>query len=206
MSTKRKSLRDFDDDAMAAPIAAPAPAAPAAAVEKAPQPPKKAPQSPQAARPAPKPAAVTNNTEVRTATTTRAGIYFHPATFNDAKSAYLADLDNTGPDAADSIARWIAGALDVFAAGTTQERAQIAESLPAEARGEGSGFTRSFELPDATIAARDVAITEDRRNGRTSSRSSFATEAIRHAIEQARARNGGVLPPAPDRLPNKPVR
>ena len=205
MSTKRKSLRDFDDDAMVAPIAAPAPAAPAAAVEKAPQPPKKAPKSPQAARPAPKPAAATT-TEVRTATTTRAGIYFHPATFNDAKSAYLADLDNTGPDAADSIARWIAGALDVYAAGTPQERAQIAESLPAEARGEGSGFTRSFELPDDTIAARDLAITEDRRNGRTSSRSSFATEAIRHAIEQARARNGGVLPPAPDRLPNKPVR
>ena len=204
MSTKRKSLRDFDDDAMAAPIAAPAPAAPAAAVEKAPQPPKKAPQSPQAARPTPKPAAAA--AEARTATTTRTGIYFHPATFNDAKSAYLADLDNTGPDAADSIARWIAGALDVFAAGTTQERAQIAESLPAEARGEGSGFTRSFELPDDTIAARDLAITEDRRNGRTSSRSSFATEAIRHAIEQARARNGGVLPPAPDRLPNKPVR
>lgn len=201
MSTQRKSLRDFDDDAMAAPIATPT--SPPPAPTKAPQEPRKAPRSPRATQPAPKAAPAA--TEARTATTTRTGIYFHPATFNDAKSAYLADLDNTGPDAADSIARWIAGALDIYAAGNTQERAQIAESLPEETR-EGSGFTRSFELPDDTISARDAAITEDRRNGRTSSRSSFATEAIRHAIEQARARNGGVLPPAPDRLPNKPVR
>lgn len=198
MSTKRKSLRDFDDDAMAAPIATPTPPAPdpAPVVEKAPQTPRKAPRG---ARTPPASAA-------RTASTTRTGIYFHPATFNDAKSAYLADLDTVGPDAADSIARWIAGALDQFAAGTTADRAQIAEGLPEEVRAEGSGFTRSFELPDATIAARDAAIATDRRGGRTSSRSSFATEAIRHAIEQARARNGGVLPPAPDRLPNKPVR
>lgn len=204
MSTKRKSLRDFDDDAMAAPIASPAPATPAPVVAKAPQTPRKAPRSPRAAQATPKPS--TEPTEARTATTTRTGIYFHPATFSDAKSAYLADLDNIGPAAADSIARWIAGALDVYAAGDTQDRAQIAEGLPPEVRAEGSGFTRSFDLPDDTIAARDAAITTDRRNGRTSSRSSFASEAIRYAIEQARARNGGVLPPAPDRLPNKPVR
>ncbi len=202
MTTKRRSLRDFDDDAMAEPIVTtnltPDPEPPVA-----PPRPETAPRSPRATKPAPKARPAT--TPVPSASMTRTGIYFRPSTFDDAKSAYLIDLDRH-PDAPDSIARWIAGALDQHAARTSEDRARIAADLPPEPPAEGSGFTRSFDLPDAVIAARDAAIAHDRRAGRTSSRSSFSTEAIRNAIEHARQANGGVLPTPPARLPNKPVR
>lgn len=203
MTTKRRSLRDFDDDAMAAePIVTPTLTSDPAP-QTAPTRPETAPRSPRATKPTPKARPAT--TPAHSASMTRTGIYFRPSTFDDAKSAYLIDLDRR-PEAPDSIARWIAGALDQHAARTSEDRARIAGELPPEPPAEGSGFTRSFDLPDSTIAARDAAIAHDRRAGRTSSRSSFSTEAIRNAIEHARQANGGVLPPPPARLPNKPVR
>lgn len=78
-------------------------------------------------------------------------------------------------------------------------------ALPEEVR-NGSGITRAFLLPDTAIAAMNVAIKTDRTNGRAVSRSEFIGRAVRDAIERARERAGGVLPPAPARLPNKPVR
>lgn len=192
---RRKSLRDFDDQAIAVADPQAGPTAKPEVAEGVPP----ASLKQQAARVAPR-----SPVHVRGASeTTRSGIYFRPQTFEDARSAYLVDLDQ--PDAPDSIARWIDRSLRIHAARSIRDRAQLADSLPPEGQ-EGSGFSRSFELSDDTIAARDAAIAADRRAGRATSRSQFASEAIRHAIEQARTRNGGVLPPAPTRLPNKPVR
>ncbi len=109
------------------------------------------------------------------------------------------------PDSADSFARWISATLAAHAALTPKRRATAADRLPEEPR-TGSGFTRSFELDDSTVQAMEGAITEDRRAHRFVTRSQFGNEAVRVAIEAAKARAGGVLPPAPARLPNRPVR
>lgn len=199
----RRTLRDFDEEAIAQPEdavvddaaaddepAAPPPAASTSRATRA----KRAPVTTARAKP-----------EIRkTSETTRTGLYFHPATFEAAKSAYLVDFDAL-PDSADSFARWISAALAAHAAMTPADRATAADELPGEPR-SGSGFTRSFELDDNTIQAMESAITEDRRSHRFVTRSQFGNEAVRVAIEAAKTRTGGVLPPAPARLPNRPVR
>lgn len=205
MATRsRRSLRDFDDEAISAPdpITTPTPAAPRLLVDTpAPMTQKRPAQAQHKARaPKARPAA----TAVHGSTTTRTGIYLHPETFATAKSAYLVDFDAL-PEAPDSFSRWIAAAIDEHAQGNTDTRTAAVESLPEETR-TGSGATRSFELPDATIAAMNEAIVDDRDHGRFVSRSEFAGHAIRSAVERARARAGGVLPTPPARLPNKPVR
>ena len=134
----------------------------------------------------------------------RVAIYMHRGLFDDAKSAYLVDLDQ--PAGPDSFARWVNGVIDEHAARTPEQRAAIAAGLP-EYEPVGSGLARSFEMSLTTIQARDSAITEDRQAGRPAvSRSEFSVEAIRHRVEVAKQLAGGTLPPAPKRLPNKPVR
>ena len=135
----------------------------------------------------------------------RVGLYFQPETFNLARSAYMADLDTLGAAAEDSFARWIARSMMEFAGQSTSARQQIVAQLDPVVS-HGAGFTRSVFLPKAVLDARDVAIATDRRSGGHAwSRSGFSTDAIRHSIQQAAARNGGELPPPPSRLPNKPV-
>lgn len=137
--------------------------------------------------------------------TARLGVYWHPVTFAAAKSAYLADLDNS-PGSPDSVARWIDRAIAAHAALAPARRAAAAEGLPAEDRDDRPAASRSFTVAAATMAAMQAAILDDRKHGRTLNRSEFATQAVRIATETARHRNGGTLPPAPARLPNKPVR
>lgn len=180
---QRRTLRDFDEEAIIQPE--------------------------DAINPSEQPAATSPATRSKPAVravsaTTRTGLYFHPATFEAAKSAYLVDFDAL-PAPADSFARWISAALAAHAALTPAQRATATATLPEEPR-SGSGFTRSFELDDTTVHAMETAITEERRVHRFLTRSQFGNEAVRVAIESARARAGGVLPPAPARLPNKPVR
>ena len=79
--------------------------------------------------------------------------------------------------------------------------AKLAAGLQAESPGDG--VNRSFTLPADTLDRMHQAIAADRRAGRVTSRSQFASEAIRRATTEARMRAGGVLPPAPARLPNK---
>lgn len=192
----RRSLRDFDQEAIAQPDDTAEPASEAA----------KEPAEVEAVQPAaPRARPAKTATAVRSTTaTTRTGLYFHPATFEAAKSAYLVDFDAL-PDSPDSFARWVSAALGVHVDLTPEQRAAAAAGLPEEPRA-GSGFTRSFELDDSTVQAMETAITEDRRAHRYVTRSQFSNEAVRVAIEAAKARAGGVLPPAPARLPNRPVR
>jgi hypothetical protein len=142
--------------------------------------------------------------QVLPAGTARLGLYLRQATLEGAKSAYVADLDSlTNPPT--SFARWIATALDTHAGRTPADRAKLAEAHPDPEEGK-RGVNRAFILPVDTIATMEETTGIDRRAGRMQSVSQLAAEALRIAIEEARVRNGGSLPIAPRRLPNKPTR
>lgn len=134
-------------------------------------------------------------------------VYWAPAVWELARSAYIADLD-TRPDGPDSFTAWLAEALDRHAARTPRTRARLAAAHPAEAGEDRErGFQRAHPLPPATIAAFEDAIVADRtQTGRVLARSGFIREAVLDAVDQARTRTGGDLPPAPARLPTRPVR
>jgi hypothetical protein len=142
--------------------------------------------------------------QVLPAGTARLGLYLRQATLERAKSAYVADLDTlTNPPT--SFARWIATALDTHAGRTPADRAKLAEAHPDPEEGK-RGVNRAFILPVDTITTMEKTTGIDRRAGRMQSVSQLAAEALRIAIEESRVRNGGSLPIAPKRLPNKPTR
>ncbi len=199
MPRARRSLRDRDQDAITAaeaeePDNAPPeaqPAEPAAHLE--PQPPKSPPTKSRPAQP-----------QVRTEAMTKTGLYFQEQVFQDAKSAYLVDLDSQA-DPATSFARWVGEVLDRHNRLTSERRAQVAKTLGEEQK-DGSGFSRSFQIPASTVTDMETAIKQDRKIERYLSASQYAMEAIRAAIADARRRNGGNLPTPPARLPTGPRR
>lgn len=150
---------------------------------------------------APKPAPTRKAATAAIGETARLGIYLTPAEFDDAKAAYLADWTNGGE--ADSFARWIAAAIDAYAARTPKQRATAQPRGRAEER---TGSTRSFAIPVDTMSRMRAAISADQQAGRWPSDSAWCGEAIARAVEQARSRNGGTLPTPPPRLPNRLVR
>lgn len=177
-------------------------------------------QAPAAAEPAaaqtpptdPRPASTQPRTPRKTATTKqqrwevpegmmRLGIYMHAPLYNDAKSAYVASQD-LDVDPARTIAEWIGNAIDKYNRLSAGDRAKIAQTLDPEER-TGSANNRTFVVSGEIIREAQEAIAAGRREtNRVQSRSEYATEAIRWAIEQTRTSNGGQLPPAPARLPN----
>lgn len=136
--------------------------------------------------------------------TVRVGFYLQAPTLNEAKSAYLIDLD-TAATTPGNFAIWIAQVIAGHAALTPEQRAARAHALPPQTT-TGEGVNRPYAIDEAVIEAMNTAITADRAAGRFLSRSEFVTEAIRLATESARNRAGGTLPPPPRRLPNNPVR
>ncbi|WP_402377960.1 hypothetical protein [Isoptericola rhizosphaerae] len=134
----------------------------------------------------------------------RLGTYWQKETFNEARAAYVVDLDSLS-DPPVGFARWVEAAIRAHTARTPSERADVAASLGEEYR-SGSGVQRSILLAEATIADAEHAVVDDRRAGRVQSLSQFVTEAARHAIADTRARYGRELPPPPPRLPTRPSR
>ena len=134
------------------------------------------------------------------APTARIGLYLTTATFNEARSAYLADWQNGGE--ADTFVRWIAAAMEAHAARSSSER--IALARPVSVRGQGD--TRSFTVPAATVRRMRAAIAEDNAAGHWPSESAWCVDAINVQIAAARLRSGGDLPVPPTRLPNRLVR
>lgn len=133
--------------------------------------------------------------------TARLGIYLTPEEFDDAKAGYLADWTNGGT--CDTFGKWIAAAIDTYAARSPEQRA----GAPARGRAEErTGSTRSFVIPSSTVARMREAISADHRAGRWPSDSAWCAEAIAAAVDQAREQNGGTLPTPPPRLPNRLVR
>ena len=191
----RRSLRDRNRAAIALdPDATETPAEP---TNTAPDKAQRVPEpKAQAAAPKPRPAAAAASS------TGRLGIYLTPEEFDDAKAAYLADWTTGGE--ADTFARWIAAALDRYAARTPKQRA--AHAQPRGRADERTGSTRSFSIPVDTLARMRAAITADQQAGRWPSDSAWCGEAIARAVDRAREQNGGTLPTPPPRLPNRLVR
>lgn len=132
--------------------------------------------------------------------TARPGIYFHEEEFMAAKSAFLADWRGGGT--ADKFPTWIATALDAHASRTPSARAQLVRN----ATHAGRGFTRSFDIPGEVEDRMNDAIKKDNDADRWPTLSAWAGDAIAAAVERAKARAGGSLPPAPPRLPNRLTR
>lgn len=196
MTTARRSLRDRNSAAIALDPPEIQPAAQPGSSVKAAEAQKGRPRSSSSPAKGRPPAARTAGT------TARLGIYLTPAEFDAAKAAYLADWTHGG--AADTFARWIAAAIDTYAARTPRQRAAGAE--PRGRADERTGSTRSFAIPTDTVARMRTAITADQQAGRWPSDSAWCAEAIRSAVDAARTENGGVLPTPPPRLPNRLVR
>ncbi len=137
---------------------------------------------------------------------TRMGTYWQHGTFQEAKSAYMVDLD-LSPEAPNVFAEWIGRTIEHHARHSPERRAKIAAALPDEPR-EGVGVSRSFELYDTTIAEMDSALVEDRRAlSLMGNRTGFVSAAVRAAIADVKKRSGlKTLPPAPARLPKNPPR
>lgn len=140
------------------------------------------------------------------------GIYWFRASWDRARSGYVADLD-TDPDAPGALIRWLHRAIAEHAQRTPAERGAVAEQaskLPGEAGGptaRAGGFKRTLVLEATTVNALEDAILTDRRElGRVVSRSEFVRHAALAGADQAEQRLGRRLPPAPLRLPNRPVR
>lgn len=133
--------------------------------------------------------------------TVRVGMYLAPEEFSAARAAYLADWNNGGE--ADTFARWVAAAIDSYAARSPKQRSG---ATPRGRGDERTGVTRSFNIPTETVARMRTAITADREAGRWPSDSAWCGEAIAYSVDLARGRNGGTLPTPPARLPNRLVR
>ena len=196
----RRSIRDRNSAAIAPeliePVDVPAeqpPAVPTAApAEVAPT--AEASSKRQPATPKKKQASAPGDTD-------RLGIYLTPTEFDDARAAYLADWSNGGE--ADTFGKWIAAAIEAYAARTPDQRATAQPRVRADER---TGSTRSFAIPTDTVAQLRAAITADQRAGRWPSDSAWCGEAIARAVESARQANGGSLPIPPARLPNRLAR
>lgn len=192
MPPKRRTLADFDKAAIAAPEpeATPTPSPVPAPVPASAPAKRSTPPRPVQATTAPDAAA-------------RVGLWFRPATFQDAKSAFLVSVDQA-PIEVDNFTAWIGHVLSVYANKAPAARAKLAAALPAEEAAGGVG--RTFELPPAVVEAVNDAVVLDRQEaGRVLSVSAWAVEAVRVAIEDAR-RRVGTLPPPPARLPRRVAR
>lgn len=132
------------------------------------------------------------------------GVYWERAVLDRARSAYVADLASD-PDCPVSFERWLNRAVEQHAGRTPPQRAELAEiSLEPDPRRKVS---KGHRLELHVIEAMEDAIVADRQElGRALSRSGFVHEAVLAAAEDARRRFGRALPPAPARLPNRPVR
>lgn len=159
------------------------------------------PQAPAATAPQRKPAARPPAATL-TGERGRIGIYLTADQFADAKSAFLGDWQAGGD--ADALTAWIAGVIETHAQRSPAERAALGREPKRSSTTVGG--TRSFVLPMSTIDAMRDAQADDQAAGRFVSDSHWCGEAISVAVDDARERAGGQLPPAPARLPSKLVR
>lgn len=131
------------------------------------------------------------------------GVYWPRATWDLARSAYVADLDSD-PDSPNAFVGWLARVIERHIARTPAVRAKIAGQFPATAEGRGS--SKGHRVGRTMINALETAIVDDRHYGRIVSRSAFVLEAVHAAAEEACTRLGRPLPPPPAKLTNSPPR
>lgn len=134
----------------------------------------------------------------------RIGIYMHKPIFDDAKSAYVLSQRHRGtPEWSRTFAEWVDRQIESHNARTPGQRAAVAEQLGEDTRRTSQATSnRMFLISTQTLEAAQEAMSADLATGRAISRSAYIVEAIRDGIKKERDANGGVLPPAPVRLPN----
>lgn len=185
MPPKRATLRDRNAAAIAA---TPTPLTP---LQPAVTTPEASVEAPQADGP-PKPAAVTDRAVL--------SVTVRPEDLEDAKAAYMADWLREGRY--DGFPKWLGAAIRRHAELTPTQRAQIESERPAKATSRG--LKRAFQMEPAVVDELRASIRRDLEvSGRYSSEADWVGDAMRQAIAEARANAGGVLPPAPRRLPNR---
>ena len=133
------------------------------------------------------------------------GTYWDPATWNQARSAYLSDFDRD-PECPVAFVGWLHRALEVHARLSPAAREEMGIELPGRRR-DGQGISRTYPVQVSVLTQVDEAIVDDRRTlDRVLSRSGFVHEAVVTAIAAARERRGSELPPPPAKLPTRPRR
>ena len=134
------------------------------------------------------------------------GAWWDPQMWALARAAYVWDLDHH-PQAPAGFNNWLHWVLQAHVDRGPQGRAQLGvaprEQIPATV-----GLNRHHPLAVELREALEREIVADRAAGRLHSRSSWIHEAVAVAVDDARQRAGGQLPPVPDgqRLPNVPVK
>ncbi|MDQ2852133.1 MAG: hypothetical protein M3Y49_15650 [Actinomycetota bacterium] len=132
----------------------------------------------------------------------RFGFYLHAATYDDVKSAYVADRIRRGDEGPSTISAWLTEAIDTYNALSIENRHAITEELGNEQGRAGAAATRQFLIADYSIdeASRQV-LAEAQAGLAARTRSRYLTDALRVGIERVRTQVG-TLPPAPERVPN----
>lgn len=135
----------------------------------------------------------------------RLGTSWQAVTFEEAKSAYMMDLDLSDSTAPNAFNEWIEAAIVTHARLSPNRRQKVVAGLPVESRNDAPR-PRSFDVAISALSAMDEAITEDRKNlAIVNGRSSFVRDAVRAAVADVKQRSGRTdLPPAPTRLPRRP--
>jgi hypothetical protein len=111
------------------------------------------------------------------------GTYWDQPTWELARSAYIADVDND-PTAPDSFVGWPHRALYEHSAQTPATRSRMVEATTAEATTRERGFSKTYPLKVTTVVALERAIVDDRQEvGRVVSRSGFLREAVQACRE-----------------------
>ncbi len=134
------------------------------------------------------------------------GTYWEPATWDLARSAYIADLD-TDPTSPGSFVGWLQQALRCHLDRTTAARIAFQVAPPQRKQTGGPPkLNKTFPLAAGLVKDLGVAVVDDRVNGRVISRSGLIHEAVTVAALRAQERLGTDLPAPPPRLPNRPPR
>lgn len=132
----------------------------------------------------------------------RFGFYLHAATYDDVKSAYVADRIRRGDEGPSTIAAWLTEAIDQYNALDIIKRRAATEALGVEQGRDGAAATRQFVIATNSIDEAGHQVLAEAQAGLAArTRSRYLTDAIRVAIERVRS-EVGTLPPAPERVPN----
>lgn len=127
-------------------------------------------------------------------------ISMRPEELEAAKAAYMADWMREGRY--DGFPKWIGAAIRDHANLTPEQRAHIDQTRPPKQTKRG--VKRVFLMDPQDVEILRQGIHKDLTGtGRYSSEANWCADALRVAVDRARARAGGVLPPAPSRLPNR---
>ena len=135
----------------------------------------------------------------RSATKIRVGVWFGAGEWDRARAAFVADYANLG-DAEDTFVGWLSRAVDDFTRLSPTARRKWVEILAGEER----TVSRNFEVPEHVVETIQRGVGADRTAGYTAaSKSEYVARAAAAAVAGATERNGGTLPPAPERLPSR---